>query len=127
MGSIVSQIRLTNQFGGGEHIEFSALVDTGSTYLVLPMAWKSRLGEIEHIRTGLANLADGRTIETDIWGPLKVEIDNFPATYTEVVFMDMGNKEESYEALLGHLPLQQANLGLDMLNHKLFSLKYIRV
>lgn len=127
MGAIVSQVRLTNNFDQGQHIEFSALVDTGSTYLVMPLAWKSRLGQLEHIRSGLANLADGRTIETDIWGPLRIEIDNFPPTYTEVVFMDMGDDADRYEALLGHLPLQQANLGLDMLNHKLFSLKYIRV
>jgi hypothetical protein len=46
MGRISAHIRLTNLLDSTKSIEFDALVDAGSAYMVLPKAWQERLGEL---------------------------------------------------------------------------------
>ncbi len=51
MGRIVTHVAITNLFEKGTSIHCDALVDTGAAYMVLPRAWKSRLGTLNTVRT----------------------------------------------------------------------------
>mgnify|MGYP001616288233 FL=1 len=46
MGRIVANVRIKNLFEPENVINCDALVDTGAAYMVLPTAWKERLGTI---------------------------------------------------------------------------------
>lgn len=50
MGRIVSNVKITNLFERESVISCDALVDTGAAYMVLPTAWKKRIGKIDSIR-----------------------------------------------------------------------------
>ena len=50
MGRIVTSIKITNVLVPECKIRINALVDTGTTYVVLPKAWRDRLGEFESSR-----------------------------------------------------------------------------
>jgi predicted aspartyl protease len=125
MGRIVTQVKITNPMDKTKVLEFGALVDTGASYLTLPLSWKSKFGELDDVRRVTAQVADQRSIEGQVAGPVRIEIENFPAAYTEILFIDMGDAQEGYEPLLGHLPLQQSQISIDMVNHRLFSVKYV--
>jgi predicted aspartyl protease len=124
MGRIVAQVKLINPLDKTKQMEFSALVDTGASYLTLPLAWKHKLGEMDDVRRVTAQVADQRSVDGQVAGPVRIEIENFPAAYTEILFIDMG-EQDNYEPLLGHLPLQQSQISIDMVNHRLFSVKYV--
>ena len=47
MGRISTHISNANLFDRTKTIECDALVDTGSAYLLLPSAWRERLGELQ--------------------------------------------------------------------------------
>jgi predicted aspartyl protease len=125
MGRIVAQVKITNPLDKTKELEFSALVDTGAAYLTLPLAWREKLGEMDDVRRVTAQVADQRNVEAQIAGPVRIQIENFPAAYTEILFLDMGDAPERYEPLLGHLPLQQSQISIDMVNHCLFPVKYV--
>lgn len=125
MGRIVAQVKITNPLDKSKVLEFSALVDTGASYLTLPLAWRDKLGEMDDVRRVTAQVADQRSVEAQIAGPVRIQIENFPAAYTEILFLDMGDAPERYEPLLGHLPLQQSQISIDMVNHCLFPVKYV--
>ena len=44
MGRIVTGVRITNLLDVEKSLECDALVDTGAAHMVLPTAWRSRLG-----------------------------------------------------------------------------------
>jgi predicted aspartyl protease len=46
MGRIITRVRIKNLLEEQAIISCDALVDTGAAYLVLPKAWKDRLGKI---------------------------------------------------------------------------------
>ena len=45
MGRIMSKVSVQNALETDRAITFDALVDTGASYLTLPVAWKDRLGK----------------------------------------------------------------------------------
>ena len=47
MGRIVVQTKITNLFDEEKFIRCGMLVDTGAGALILPSAWKERLGEFK--------------------------------------------------------------------------------
>lgn len=125
MGRIVAQVKITNPLDKTKQLEFSALVNTGASYLTLPLVWRDKLGEMDDVRRVTAQVADQCSVEAQIAGPVRIQIENFPAAYTEILFLDMGEDAGRYEPLLGHLPLQQSQISIDMVNHCLFPVKYV--
>lgn len=122
MGRIIAQVKVSS-YESGKSKEFSALVDTGATYLTLPKAWEADLAPFGGKRIGRACLADNQIVESEIAGPVGITIDMFPETYGEVLFMDMQPVNGEYEILLGHMPLQGACIAVDMLGHRLLAAK----
>src|SRR5438105_4385579 len=47
MGRIVASVRIDNASDLSRGLRCNALVDTGASFMVLPMAWRDRLGNLE--------------------------------------------------------------------------------
>ena len=135
MGRIVVQTKVTNLFEEDKFIRCGMLVDTGAGALILPMAWKERLGKFKRTEAVEHQLANQEVLRGEAcwpveireacW-PVEIRIDGFRPVANEVVFVDMGSKDEGeYEPLLGYVILEQAQAAVDMLGHRLVPVKYI--
>lgn len=123
MGRIVTSVTITNARQQEYQILCDALVDTGVSHMVLPLAWKAKLGDIEHVATVELELADQTVQSGEICGPVKIRIEGFRPVYTEILFLDMQPREGRYEPLLGYIVLEQSQAAVDMLGHRLVHVK----
>ena len=92
-------------------VEVELIVDTGSTYTVIPSRVLEDLG-VEKIRVVRLRLADNRVVEKPL-GEIGIEIEGYRASATPVVFGD----EEVY--LLGSVTMEQLGLAPDPVEKKL--------
>ena len=126
MGRIVVQTKITNLFDEDKFIHCAMLVDTGAGALILPMAWKERLGLFKRSEPVELQLANQEVLRGEACWPVEIKIAGFRPVANEVVFVDMGSDErEEYEPLLGYVVLGQAQAAVDMLGHRLVPVKYI--
>ena len=126
MGRIVVQTKVTNLFEEDKFIRCGMLVDTGAGALILPMAWKERLGKFKRSEAVELQLANQDVLRGEACWPVEIRIDGFRPVSNEVVFVDMGSEDEGeYEPLLGYVILEQAQAAVDMLGHRLVPVKYI--
>jgi predicted aspartyl protease len=123
MGRIVTSVRITNVQDPSKTLRCDALVDTGASYLVLPAAWKDRLGELNSIETVEFETATQTIVTGDICGPVQIQIEGFRAIYNEVVFVDMTPEDGIYEPLVGYIVLEQSQAAVDMVGHRLLHVK----
>lgn len=125
MGRIVAQVELSNPLESDNPIIFSAFVDTGAGALILPSSWRGRFGEFaneEQIEFLLAN----NEVVSVACGPVGIRIERFRKIFNEVMFMDMqAGDDGEYQPLLGYVILEQAQVAVDMLGHRLVPVKYI--
>jgi predicted aspartyl protease len=49
MGRIVASVKIENVADTQAKLRCDALVDTGASYMVLPRAWRERLGDLDEI------------------------------------------------------------------------------
>ena len=125
MGRITVSVKVGNLLEPSANIAIQALVDTGSAYMVLPTAWRQRLGNLDSIREVQVQLGDQTQRTADVCGPVKIELEGFPPVYGEVLFIEMISYEGNYEPLLGYIPLEQAQAAVDMLGHRLMPVKMV--
>ena len=92
-------------------ITVDLLVDTGSTYTVIPGRVLEELG-VRPIRAVRLKLADGRVVERAL-GEVGIEVEGFRASATPVVFGDEGIY------LLGSVTLEQLGLAPDPVERRL--------
>ncbi len=92
-------------------VDVDLLVDTGSTYTVIPRSILEQLGAVS-IRTVKLRLADNRVIEKPL-GEVGIEIDGFKATATPVIF----GEEDVF--LLGSVTMEQLGLAPDPVERRL--------
>ncbi len=123
MGRIVIPVEIKNVNNLEYRIVCNALVDTGTSYMVLPAAWKNKLGDIEIIDEIEVELADQTAQKGKICGPVKLQIEGFRPIYTEVLFIDMKPENGIYEPPVGYIVLEQCQAGVDMLGHRLIHIK----
>ena len=123
MGRIITPVSIANARNAEFKILCDALVDTGASHMVLPLAWKSKLGEIELIDTTEVELADQSAQAAEICGPVKIQIEGFRPIYSEVLCIDMKPEEGIYEPLVGYIVLEQCQAGIDMVGHRLLHTK----
>lgn len=100
-------------------LECTTLVDTGSAYLVLPMAWRPQLGDLGLIREVICETATQDTVKAPICGPVEIQIEGFQPVFGEVMFLDMHPVNGRYEPLLGYIVLEQSQAAVDMLEQRL--------
>ena len=92
---------------------------------VLPLAWKDRLGKLESTRTIERETATQEVITGEVSGPVRIQIEGFPAIYSEVAFVVMQPERGEYEPLIGYLVLKQSQAAVDMLGHRLIPVKHM--
>ena len=125
MGRIVAETTVTNRFDDDKSIECGMLVDTGAGALILPAAWKSRLGRFVRSETVELQLANQEVIHGEACGPVEIRIHGFRPVWNEVIFLKADAADEDTEPLLGYVILEQSQAAVDMLGHRLVPVRYI--
>jgi len=125
MGRIVATVRIANLHEADKRITCDALVYTGASYMVLPSAWRERLGELEEIATVPLETATQGTVEGKICGPVRIQIEGFRPIYNEVLFVDMNPENGEDEPLIGYVILEQSQAAVDMLGRGLIPVKHM--
>ncbi|MGH9338692.1 MAG: hypothetical protein ACRD1R_03665 [Acidobacteriota bacterium] len=111
MGRVTAQVTVSNVLDPESTMTFGALVDAGTSILVLPSDWKDRLGPFSASTIEMVEVADQRLIEAEISGPVKIQIEGFRAIFNEVTFPDMQPANGQYEPLLGYIILVLRNIN----------------
>lgn len=125
MGRITASVTIENTRDEYRSLRVDALVDTGASYVVLPVAWRERLGRFESEERVPIQTADQKIIEGVLCGPARIQIEGFRAVYNEVLFLEMQPLEGEYEPLIGYLALEQSGIAVDMLGHRLIPVRYM--
>ena len=125
MVRIAANVTITNLLDRKAHINCDALVDTGAAYMVLPNAWKKRLGNLNTIRKVNCETATQRLVEGEVCGPVEIKIEGFEPVYSEVLFLEMEPADGIYEPLIGYIILEQAQAAVDMLGHRLIHVRKV--
>jgi hypothetical protein len=72
MGRIVASVTIANPTSADKKILCDALVDTGASHVVLPLAWKGRLGDLEEVRRVHFEAATQELVEGAVYGPVRI-------------------------------------------------------
>jgi|SRR5215813_10989659 len=125
VGNVIVQVTVTNLVEPAHHLNFEGLVDTGTSGLVLPTAWKERLGPLAQSTAVEFETADQRIVTGELCGPVWVQIAGCRPIPDEVVFMEMQpGRRDAYEPLVGYTILERCGLVIDLLTHRLVARKY---
>jgi predicted aspartyl protease len=123
MGRIVTPVTITSALDPSKTIRCEALVDTGAAGMVLPTAWRDRLGTLPRKRTVELETADQRVVTGDVCGPVEICIEGFDAIFNEVIFLDFAPHNGGYEPLLGYIILEQSRAAVDLVGHRLIPVR----
>lgn len=123
MGRIISSVKIDNLTEPEKSLRCGALVDTGASYMILPTAWRDRLGDLEEIETLDLETATQETAKGVICGPVRIQVEGFRPIYNEVCFVDRKPDDGVYEPLIGNIVLEQSQAAVDMLGHRLIHVK----
>jgi len=125
MGRIVASVKIDNVADDSKSLRCDALVDTGASFMVLPTAWRERLGKLKTTTQVEMETATQQTIKGEVCGPVRIQIEGFRPIYSEVSFVDMQPADGEYEPLIGYLVLEQSQAGVDVLGHRLVHIKHM--
>jgi predicted aspartyl protease len=125
MGRILSSVTVANALDSSLSMRCDGLVDTGTSHLTLPTAWKERLGPLEEIRRVEVMTATQEVVAGSICGPVRIEIEGFPPIFDEVLFVDMQPRDGRFEPLIGYVVLEKSQAAVDMLGHRLVHVKWL--
>jgi len=121
MGEVVVEVTVTNGRDPARKKRFDAVVDTGATGLILPLAWKEELGELESLAMVDLETADQRIVEAEIWGPVWIQIDGFRRFAGEVTFVEMAPGPHGYQPLAGYTLLEICGVVIDLVSRRLIA------
>ena len=124
VGRIVASVTIENAADLSKALTCDALVDTGASLMVLPSAWKGRLGKLEFLTEIEVETATLERVAAEVCGPVRIQIEGFRAILNEVAFVDMKPDRGEYEPLIGYIVLEQSLAGVDMISHRLVHLKH---
>jgi hypothetical protein len=93
--------------------------------MVLPNAWRDRLGDLEVLDTIDLETATQDIVRGEVCGPVKIQVEGFRPVFTEVVFGELKPEDGVYEPLVGYLVLEQSQAGVDMIGHRLVHIKHM--
>ena len=119
----MASVVISNMLDSDRKIHCDALVDTGASLMVLPAAWRDRLGELPEIRQLDLETATQDTVRASVCAPVRLQIEAFPPIVTEVAFVEMNPENGEYEPLIGYIPLEQSQAAVDMLGNRLVYVK----
>lgn len=125
MGRIIAQTKITNLADESKSFDCRAIVDTGVGPLILPAAWKERLGDLLHSESVEVQRANGDVVRGETCWPVEIKIRGFRAVANEVIFTGAAEEDALQEPLLGYVILGQSQAAVDVLGHRLVPVKYI--
>ena len=128
MARIVVETQVTNLFDEEKSIRCGMLVRYRvAGALILPAAWKERLGEFMRSETcSRCSWPYREVLEGEACWPVEIVIEGFRPVANEVIFGQMeGEDDEGYEPLLGYVILEQAQAAVDLVANRLVPVKYI--
>lgn len=125
MGRIVTPVTVTNALHPEHQIRCDALVDTGTSIMVLPSAWKERFGEFQSVRQVKMELADQTVVSGEVCGPVRIQIEGFDSIFNEVTFLTMAPSDGGFEPLVGYIILEQSQAAVDMIGHRLVKVRHM--
>lgn len=125
MGRLSSSVTIANASDAERSIRCDALVDTGASHMVLPAAWRQRLGDLREIGTVELETATQGTVQGIVCGPVQIQIEGFRPIFTEVLFLEMEPEHGRYEPLIGYIVLEQSQAAVDMMGRRLVHLKHL--
>jgi len=125
MGRIITSIKIDNVVDPTKSIRCDALVDTGASLMVLPTAWRERLGNLETVRRVELETATQDTVLADVCGPVKIQIEGFEPIYSEVLFLEMHPHDGIFDPLIGYIVLEQSQAAVDLVGHRLVHVKHL--
>ncbi len=125
VGRIFTQVTIVNALDPAREIRCQALVDTGAWGLMLPRAWKERLGAFQMTRTVEMVTADQRVVSGEVCGPVTIQIEAFEPVSSEVTFVDMELEGGRYRPLLGYTVLEQAGVAADPVGGRLLKIPHL--
>lgn len=96
----------------------------GASLMVLPKAWKERLGGLEFSTEIEVETATQEIVVAEVCGPVRIQIEGFRAILNEVAFVEMNPSDGKYEPLIGYIVLEQSLAGVEMITHRLVPLKH---
>ncbi|MGB9630256.1 MAG: hypothetical protein ACPL6D_16500, partial [Thermodesulfobacteriota bacterium] len=123
MGRISTSVEIQNSFDPEKRIRCDALVDTGTSHLIIPTAWRQRLGNLKEIGTIELEIATQQVVQGIVCGPVQVQIEGFRPIFTEVLFVEMEPVDRKYEPLIGYIVLEQSQAAVDVVGHRLIHVK----
>jgi predicted aspartyl protease len=124
MGRIVTSVTIENAADPSKALRCDSLVDTGASLMVLPSAWRDRLGVLKS-STEIEVAATQETVTAEVCGPVRIQIEGFRSIFNEVAFVEMNPADGEYEPLIGYIVLEQSLAGVDMLGHRLVPIKHL--
>jgi len=125
MGRIVASVRIDNASDVSKGLRCDAFVDTGASLMVLPSAWKDRLGVLESGAEIDVETATQEVVRAEVCGPVRIQIEGFRPIFNEVAFVEMKPADGEYEPLIGYIVLEQSQAAVDMLGHRLVPIKHM--
>ncbi len=125
MGRIVASVKIDNVSDDSKSLRCDALVDAGASLMVLPSAWRDRLGELESGIEVDVETATQETVRAEVCGPVRIQIEGFRPIFNEVAFVEMKPADGEYEPLIGYIVLEQSQAAVDMLGHRLVQVKHM--
>src|SRR5262245_15201737 len=125
MGRIVATVTIDNASDLTCSVRCKALVDTGASLMILPSAWKDRLGVLDFTEEIEVEAATQDVVRAEACGPVRIQIEGFRPIFNEVVFVDMKPTNGDYEPLIGYIVLEQSQAAVDMAGHRLVPVRYL--
>ena len=125
VGRIVASVTIENAADVSNVLRCEALVDTGASLMVLPSAWKERLGHLEASSQIEIETATQETVTAEVCGPVRIQIEGFRPIFNEVAFVEMSPADGEYEPLIGYIVLEQSLASVDMIGHRLVPIKHM--
>ncbi len=125
MGRIIASVKIDNAADLSKGLRCEALVDTGASLMVLPSAWKDRLGVLESGVQVDVETATQEVVRAEVCGPVRIQIDGFRPIFNEVAFIEMKPANGDYEPLIGYIILEQSQAAVDMQGHRLVPIKHM--
>ena len=125
VGRIIASVTITNIADESKSLRCDALVDTGTSLMVLPVAWKDRLGNLQTGGRIELETATQETVMGEVCGPVRIQVEGFRQIFSEVMFVEMKPADGIYDPLIGYIVLEQSQAGVDMLGHRLVPVKHM--
>lgn len=83
---ITNSVTIQNYLEPSKVITCVALVDSRVLLMVLPTDYKDKLGKLNTIREMEFDLTNQERIHGEVCGPVRIQLEGFVPTYSEVLF-----------------------------------------